>query len=152
MVYKILRQRGQHLFVRRGIGCPQIVDRIHQPTPHEISEYAIDNVPSEVWILLVRKPFCERHAPVFQRIERHRLAIERCWRKRFQQARINHVARCLGEDNRLAAFRPVLYANAREQICKLIILFLRPLFEWMIVASCARQPLPQERLRGVFAQ
>ena len=44
----------------------------------------------------------------------------------------------------------VLFTHAREQIRELVVLLLRPLFERMIVAARASQPLAQKRLRGIF--
>ena len=60
------------------------------------------------------------------------------------------VAGSFREDHDIAGFVAVLLTHAREQIRELVVLLLRPLFERMIVAARAGQPLAEERLRGIF--
>ena len=60
------------------------------------------------------------------------------------------IASHLSEHDSVARLIAILKSDTREQIRELVILFLRPLLEGMVVASGTGELLPQESLRRIL--
>ena len=149
---EIFADGSEELFVGSGVGSADVIDGIDNSPPHEIGPNAIHDGPREIRVLGAGEPLRERNAAVFGGIERNGNAIERRGGKRAEQTRMIDIARGLRENDNIARFRAGLLADAREEVGHLVILLLRPLFQWMIVAAGASDALPHESEGDVFGE
>ena len=148
VVHEIPGQSRQESFVRRRVGGPEIVLRVHDAPSEEMGPDSIDQASGEV--LAPHQPPRQVAPPIGRVVQRQGLAVQGLRRHGPSQsgmADLSHRPRHQGD---LACRLSVLETNAGDQVGHPVVLILGPLLQGVIVAAGAGQRDPQEGLAQVF--
>ena len=147
--------RRKQLLVRRGVGRAQVVDRMHETAAEQAAPHAVHDRARELRVVGRCQPCGDIGPPVLARSRRHGHPVERAWRQRDAQPRMQDLSFVRRVHERCLAFRGeravvVFHGDAREQVRELVVVALGPLLHRVVVAPRARERQAEKRLRVVL--